>query len=148
MLEKAGRSADAVNLLEKAVAARPSDDNLVAALSRLYARTGEIGKAEAALNSRLKVEPKDLAIRSTLASIYLEQKKYEKAIDEYTRITADHPADAAALNNLAWLYQQKGDLAKARGLAERATATSLRVCRRSRILWDGSCWLKAMRRKR
>jgi putative PEP-CTERM system TPR-repeat lipoprotein len=125
--EKAGRSVDAVTLLEKAVAARPSEDNLVAALARLYTRTGEPGKAEAVLNSRLKIEPKDLAIRSTLASIYLEQKKYDNAIEEYTRITADHPADAAVLNNLAWLYQQKGDLVKARGLAERATAASPRV---------------------
>ena len=127
LLEKAGRSADAVMLLEKAVAARPSEDNLVAALSRLYARTGELGKAEAVLNSRLKMEPKDLAIRSTLASMYLDQKKYDNAIDEYTRITTDRPADSAALNNLAWLYQQKGDLVKARGLAERATAASPRV---------------------
>jgi tetratricopeptide (TPR) repeat protein len=127
LLEKAGRSVDAVVLLEKAVVARPSDDNLVAALSRLYVRTGELGKAEAVLNSRLRIEPKDLAIRSTLASIYLEQKKYDNAIEEYTRITADHPADAAVLNNLAWLYQQKGDLVKARGLAERATAASPRV---------------------
>ena len=127
LLEKAGRGADAVMLLEKAAAERPPDDNLVAALSRLYSRTGELGKAEAVLNSRLKMEPKDFAIRSTLASIYLEQKKYDNAIDEYTRITTDHPADAAALNNLAWLYQQKGDLVKARGLAERATAASPRV---------------------
>ena len=87
----------------------------------------DLGKAEAVLNSRLKIEPKDLAIRSTLASIYLEQKKFDNAIDEYTRITIDRPADAAALNNLAWLYQQKGDLVKARGLAERATAASPRV---------------------
>ena len=42
------------------------------------------------------MEPKDLAIRSTLASIYLEQKKYDNAIDEYTRITADRPADDEA----------------------------------------------------
>jgi Flp pilus assembly protein TadD len=75
----------------------------------------------------LKIDPKDLGIRSTLASIYLEQKKYDSAIDEYTRISADHPADAAVLNNLAWLYQQKGDLVKARGLAERATAAAPRL---------------------
>jgi putative PEP-CTERM system TPR-repeat lipoprotein len=127
LLEKAGRSTDAVMLLEKAVAARPSEDALLAALSRLYARTGELGKTEAVLNSRLKMEPKDLVIRSTLASIYLEQKKYDNAIDEYTRITADYPADSGAVNNLAWLYQQKGDLVKARELAERATAASPRV---------------------
>jgi putative PEP-CTERM system TPR-repeat lipoprotein len=125
--EKAGRSTDAVMLLEKAVAARPSEDTLVGALARLYSRTGELGKAEAVLSSRLKMEPSDLAVRSTLASIYLDQKKYDEAIDEYKRISVDHPADAAALNNLAWLYQQKGDLGKARELAERATAASPRV---------------------
>jgi Flp pilus assembly protein TadD len=127
LLEKAGRNRDAVVLLENAVAARPSEDNLVAALSRLYARTGEPGKAEAVLNTRLKTEPKDLLIRSTLASLYLTQKKYDDAITEYTSITADRPGDAPALNNLAWLYQQKGDLAKARGLAERAMVASPRV---------------------
>jgi tetratricopeptide (TPR) repeat protein len=72
------------------------------------------------LNARLKADPKDIAIRSRLASLYLEQKKYDDAIAEYTRVVAEPPANAAALNNLAWLYQQKGDLAKARGLAERA----------------------------
>jgi putative PEP-CTERM system TPR-repeat lipoprotein len=125
--EKAGRTGDAVKLLEKAVAAKPSEDNLVAALARLYARTGEPGRAEEVMNNRLKIEPKDLLIRSTLANLYLEQKKYDAAITEYSRITTDHPADAAALNNLAWLYQQKGDLAKARALAERANAASPRV---------------------
>jgi tetratricopeptide (TPR) repeat protein len=73
------------------------------------------------LNARLKANPTDVASRSALASFYLEQKKYDDAIAEYTRVVAERPADAAALNNLAWLYQQKGDLAKARGLAEQAT---------------------------
>jgi cellulose synthase operon protein C len=59
-----------------------------------------------------------------LASFYIEQKKYDSAITEYTRVVAEHPADATALNNLAWLYQQKGDLAKARGLAEQAVAAA------------------------
>jgi Flp pilus assembly protein TadD len=127
LLDKAGRSGDAIRSLEKATAARPEDDNLVAALARLYARTGEPAKAEAVLNARLKIEPKDLLIRSALASFYLEEKKYDDAIAEYTNITADHSADAVALNNLAWLYQQRGDLAKARALAERAIAASPRV---------------------
>jgi len=86
----------------------------------LYVRASDPGKAEAVLNARLKADPKDIAIRSRLASLYLEQKKYDDAIAEYTRVVAEPPANAAALNNLAWLYQQKGDLAKARGLAERA----------------------------
>ena len=127
LYEKAGRKGDAAALLEKAVAARPSDANLNAALSRTYARAGDLGKAEAVLTTRLQIDPKDAAIRSALASLYLEQKKYDEAITEYNRVIADRPADAAALNNLAWLYQKKGDLAKARGLAERAITAAPRA---------------------
>ena len=54
LYEKAGRRDDAVDLLEKAVAARPSDGALIGALSGLYARTGDPGKAEAILNTRLQ----------------------------------------------------------------------------------------------
>jgi Flp pilus assembly protein TadD len=124
LYEKGGRQDDAVDLLEKAVAARPSEGALIGALSSLYVRTGDPAKAEAMLNARLKANPTDAASRSALASFYLEQKKYDDAIAEYTRVIAERPADAAALNNLAWLYQQKGDLAKARGLAEQALAVA------------------------
>jgi cellulose synthase operon protein C len=127
LYEKAGRQGEAVTLLERAVAGRPSDDGLISALSRLYARGDESGKAEAVLKTRLQVDPKDVPVRSTLASLYLEEKKYDVAIAEYTRVISEKPADAAALNNLAWLYQQKGDLAKARELAERAVAAAPRA---------------------
>jgi putative PEP-CTERM system TPR-repeat lipoprotein len=127
LYEKAGRGGEGVRLLEKAVAARPSDDGLIVGLSRLYARTGDSGKAEALLNTRLQAEPKDLLVRSALASLYLQEKKYSEAVAEYERITTERPMDASALNNLAWLYQQKGDLAKARVFAERAVAAAPRV---------------------
>ena len=127
LLEKAGRSGEAVALLEKASATQPSSDGLITALSHLYARTGDSAKAEAVFNTRLKADPKDLLIRSALAQLYLEEKKYDAAIAEYTRVISERPADAAVLNNLAWLYQQKGDLAKARGLAERAIAAAPRA---------------------
>jgi Flp pilus assembly protein TadD len=42
-------------------------------------------------------------------------------------LIAAQPADAAALNNLAWIYQQQGDLAKARKFAERAIAVAPRA---------------------
>jgi len=124
LYEKAGRRDDAIDLLEKAVANRPTADPLIEALSGLYARAGDAGKAEAVLNTRLQADPKDVAIRSGLALLYLQQKKYDDANGEYTRVLVDHPGDAAALNNLAWLYQQKGDLAKARSLAEQAVAAA------------------------
>ena len=79
------------------------------------------------MNNRLQADPKDVAVRSTWPPSISTQKKYDDAIAEYTRVVAEHPADAAALNNLAWLYQQKGDLAKARRLAEQAVAAAPRA---------------------
>jgi putative PEP-CTERM system TPR-repeat lipoprotein len=127
LYEKAGRRDDAVDLLEKAVAAQPSADPLIAALAGLYARTGDPVKAETVLNTRLKADPKNIPIRSSLASLYLEQKKYDDATAEYTRVVAEGSGDPAVLNNLAWLYQQKGDLAKAHRLAAQAVAAAPRA---------------------
>ena len=127
LFEKAGRRNEAVDLLEKAVVTRPSADALIEALSGLYVRTGDPGKAEALLNTRLQADSKDIAIRSILASLYTDQKKYDEAVAQYTRVVAERPADAATLNNLAWLYQQKGELATARRLAEQAFAVAPRV---------------------
>jgi len=127
LFEKAGRRGEALELLEKAVAARPSADALIEALSRFYARTGDSGKAEAILNTRLQTDPNDFIISSDLASLYLGQKKYSDAIAEYRRVVKRRPGNAVALNNLAWLYQQKGDLATARKFAEQAFASAPRA---------------------
>ena len=124
LLDKAGRGKEAAALLEKALAAKPTDDGLRAALARVYGNTGDSTKAEALLTARLKTEPGNFPIGATLASLYLENKKYDAATAEYTRLLAARPDDPASLNNLAWLYQQKGDLAKARQLAERAVAAA------------------------
>jgi putative PEP-CTERM system TPR-repeat lipoprotein len=127
LYEKAGRAGEAIALLEKAVAARPSDGGLTTALSHLYTVVGEPAKAEEVLSARLKADPKDFAVRSALALFYLEQRKYDAATAEYRRIIAEHPPDPTALNNLAWLYRQQGDLAGARQLAERAFAAAPRA---------------------
>ena len=98
--------AEATDYLNRARAAKPSDPApLIEALSGLYLRAGEPGKAEAVLNTRLQADPKDVVVRSALASLYSDQKKYDEAITEYARVIAEHPGDARVLNNLAWLYQ-------------------------------------------
>jgi Tfp pilus assembly protein PilF len=99
LYEDAGRWDEAAALLEKAIAAGPSNDALIGALSGLYARKGDLEKAEAVLSPRLQAGPKNVPIRSALASLYLEQKKYVAAAAEYTRVVAEHPDDAGALNN-------------------------------------------------
>jgi putative PEP-CTERM system TPR-repeat lipoprotein len=122
LYERGGKRPEAVALLEKAAAARPSDDGIAVALSRLYGRAGDPAKAEAVLTGRLKDRPDDLVIRAALADFYISNKKFDLAIAEETRLLAERADDPAALNNLGWLYQQVGDLAKAREFAEKAAA--------------------------
>jgi putative PEP-CTERM system TPR-repeat lipoprotein len=124
LYENAGRRREAIALVDQVAATQPSDDNLTLALFRIYTRADDLAKAEGLLTARLKADPKDYVIRAILAGSYLEQKKYEAAIAEYGRLVTEHPADPTALNNLAWLYQREGNLAKARELAERAFAAS------------------------
>src|SRR5207245_1752390 len=71
LYEKAGRAKDALGVLEKAVAARPSDDRLTVALSRLYTGSGELKKAEAVLTGRLAADPDNPTVRAPLGRLYL-----------------------------------------------------------------------------
>jgi cellulose synthase operon protein C len=126
LYEKSGRREEAIGLLEKAIAERPSDSDLTVALSRLYRRMGVLDKAEAVLKARLEADPKDFAAGSALAFFYVEQKQYAAAVAEYSRLVEDRPTDPSVLNNLAWLYQRQGEMAKAREVAQRAFALSPR----------------------
>ena len=69
LYEKAARPDDAVALLEKALAVRPSDDGLAVGLSGLYTRTGDLAKAEAVLTLRLQIDPNNIGLGSALAPL-------------------------------------------------------------------------------
>ncbi len=124
LLDKAGRSKEAIALLERDLAAKPNDDGLRSTLAGLYSHTGSPDKAVALLQTRLKDDPTNYVTASALASLYLQNNNFDAAIAEYDKLLSSHPVDPAILNNLAWLYQQKGDLPKARQLAERAVAAA------------------------
>lgn len=119
LYEKAGRKADAQQVLEKAVAARP-DTELAVALANFYSRLGEYAKSEGLLKSKLQAEPDNVSLHFALASVYQTDRKLGEAIGEYERTLAINPKHVGSLNNIAWSYQQQGDLAKARNFAEQA----------------------------
>jgi putative PEP-CTERM system TPR-repeat lipoprotein len=124
LLEKAGRTKEAIGLLERDLAAKPNNDDVRAGLASAYQRAGAADKAETLLQARLRDDPTNYPISSALASLYIQTKNYDAAIALYTKLLGSHPADPIMLNNLAWLYQQKGDLNKARELAQRAVAAA------------------------
>jgi len=121
LYEKAGRSSDAIGLLEKR-GDDQSSETVMLALARLYLHAGEPDKALALLQKHLEKQPGDVDARLALAEYYLNGLQLDQARQQYERIITDAPASVIALNNVAWIYQQQGDIAKARVTAERAFA--------------------------
>jgi putative PEP-CTERM system TPR-repeat lipoprotein len=108
LYEKAGRRDEAIDLLEKAVVDRPAANLLIEALSSLYVRSGHFGKAEAVLNTRLKADPKDVTIRSALASFYLDQKKYDDAIAQIHASRCRTPGRGSRAKQFSLALSTKG----------------------------------------
>jgi putative PEP-CTERM system TPR-repeat lipoprotein len=112
-----GSYAAAASTFDRAFQLSPSG----AAAIRMY-RARQLGKlpdAAAPLTAWLKRRPDDIATRLVLAEEYVRTGQSERAIEHY-QIAAGGPSpNAMALNNLAWLYQSKGD--------NRAEATALRA---------------------
>jgi predicted Zn-dependent protease len=61
---------DAIAVLEKAAAARPSDEDVTIDLARLYNRSGDFLKAESVLAPRLHADPTSIALGTTMARQY------------------------------------------------------------------------------
>jgi Tfp pilus assembly protein PilF len=78
------------------------------ALAQLRLRTHDSEPLEP-VQQWLTGHPDDLLARTFLASTAMGQGQFEVATREYERVVAAAPANALALNNLAWLYSQKGD---------------------------------------
>jgi putative PEP-CTERM system TPR-repeat lipoprotein len=101
LYEKAGRVAESLALLEKAVAAEPSDDGLTVALAKIYTRMGDFPKAQTLLSGRLKTDPKNLAAASVLAPLYVTLGRPDDAKKLYNEILSQRSNDIAALLGLA-----------------------------------------------
>jgi cellulose synthase operon protein C len=80
---------------------------------------GELPKPTEPLEGWLASHPDDLSVRGVLAEAYAGAGQTDKAAQQYEAIVQRQPRDAMALNNLAWLYMERGD--------RRAIATARRA---------------------
>ena len=108
-----GNTADAIKVLDKALAMKPE----LARANYFYARNlKEEGKYEDAivkLQSVLKQYPRDRVVHNELGRIYFLQKKYSDAVREFEATLAIDPEDLQAHYNLMLCYNGLGDQAKA-----------------------------------
>jgi len=111
-----GRAADAYMA---AFAQSPSAQLMNKAVKALNS-AGRAPEAVIFLAKWLKDHPNDADAHGVQASLDIAQKHYDAAIVELRTQLALRPNDGAALNNLAWLTGERGDLMHARAIAQRA----------------------------
>ena len=71
--------------------------------------SGEKERAHDALRGWLAEHPADIAVRGLLATSLQTQGMNPQAIEQYLLILEQDPDNIAALNNIAWLYQDAGN---------------------------------------
>jgi putative PEP-CTERM system TPR-repeat lipoprotein len=115
----ANRPADAVTAYTEANNAAPSS-LLVTRLAGALLRSGRADDATKLLLSWLGNHADDLVATEQVAEIYIATSKFDDAVKYLQVLLKAKPHDSVALNNLAWVYQQQGDDAKAQAMARQA----------------------------
>src|SRR5512145_2239321 len=82
--------------------------------------------ARLSLRRWLDAHDDDVETRAVLSDLLLLDGDAEAALPHLRRLTAERPRDAHALNNLAWVLAQRGDLREARIVSARASALAPR----------------------
>lgn len=127
LLQSQGKPALAIRPYEQALAVAPTTANLLL-LHAAMSAAGKGAEAEARLVKWQKENKPDDTMRMFIAERALAKKEYKEAIAILEGVIQQAPENPAALNNLAWSYQQVKDpralktAEKAHSLASNAPA--------------------------
>jgi len=114
LYERLGRGPEGLSLLQRAVAERPRDEELLYALGAAYERRGELERAMQQMRAVLGLNPKNAAalnfIGYTLADKGTNLDEAEKLIRRALEL---QPDSGAFLDSLGWLDFRKGDVFRA-----------------------------------
>lgn len=112
-----GHFQDAAALFARAFARQPN--GAVAIEAYTAARRASLPQPDKQLREWIEQNPRDPRVNFVLASLAMDKGDYDTAISRYESVVSVAPQQAPALNNLAWLYSQRGD-DRALATAERA----------------------------
>jgi putative PEP-CTERM system TPR-repeat lipoprotein len=118
LLLSARRYAEAASAYEQEFKANPST-GLLLRLAAAQRSAGDAPGAEERLKRWQAEHPNDADVAHVLASLDIGAGRYADAERNLQAALAQRPNDAVALNNLAWVYQMRGDK-RARQVAQRA----------------------------
>ncbi len=120
-LARAGKPAEAVQLMEAGAAKNPTSREYVVGLADLYADQKRTDDAVRMLEQARKTFGDDEVLTMRVATAYEAGGKLAEAETELRRLMADDPLNASALNSLSYMLADRGlRLAEAVDLAQRA----------------------------
>ncbi len=114
----ANRANDAVDAYQMEFRSKPST-MLLTRLASAQMRSGHVDLATKVLDEWVGQHPDDATALQQFSEILIATEHYDEAAARLEQLLKKKPYDPVALNNLAWLYQQKGD--------ERALPTARRA---------------------
>jgi cellulose synthase operon protein C len=106
--ERQGEHKEAAELYQLGLELEQSAE-LEVAHARALIQSGQRTQAVEALESARQEFPRNPQILMNLAMLHQENDAPEKAIPPYEELLEVTPRNVVALNNLAWIYHQKGD---------------------------------------
>lgn len=122
VLAKDGKYPDALTILDQAERTKPSE-GLTVQHATVLARSDNPAKGAELLKAWTTAHPGDMVALHALGDLYLTLGDYAAAQAAFETIVAHDGNDVIVLNNLAWIYQRRGD-ARAHQAAARAYALS------------------------
>lgn len=103
----------------QAVPVNAKDSEVVLKISRAHRVLGDTTASYGVLREWLEQYPDELTVHFALALQYMADGKKDSAISHYEQVLERQPENPAVLNDLAWLYYERGDK-NALELAEKA----------------------------
>lgn len=119
----ANRPADAVSAYSEANNAAPSS-LLITRLAGAMLRSGRSQDGRKVLLDWLSKHPDDMVASEQVSEVAIATGNYDEASKYLELVLKTKPHDPVALNNLAWVYQQKGNTDRAVELARQAYVLS------------------------
>jgi putative PEP-CTERM system TPR-repeat lipoprotein len=108
LLQAEGKRPQALAAFDKAQAIK-NGPGLIVKQHILLSGMGNTKEADARLAAWRKANPDDPVTKLYQAELFIASKQFKSAIGLLEELVKLNPKNAAALNNLAWSYQQEGD---------------------------------------
>jgi Flp pilus assembly protein TadD len=120
ILEAQGRTYEAMAQVQKRVAANPNSPEDLLVLARLQIARGQIKAARATLAKAAAIQPENPEVMVRRAQVEADSSNFDAAVLQLDALTEHFPKSSEAWSFKAILFQQHGDLAKARTFYEEA----------------------------